>query len=386
MLVYVSRTARRLVDCEPPPLPSDSVPSAMEAPMYSDLRMTLTLLEHRFAAHQQSRASFLDFEKAYMLLCTYTTRCGELLEQMSRREAKGVSRQLLELGAELGLSSSTSTDSQFKEAAALARRLVGATETVCNTSPFAFGANTAGAAPSTANTPTVVEVLTSFTALNPEQLSVTNGDTVVVKQADSAMVLVQLLREGDKVGQPGWVPQRCVQISPAQLAKLECDVVINENSKHETDALAMRAKLAQMERTLREIEGKHSEQLASVRAQGNRTAEDRIEQERVKCAAQIHEYAQKLEEAHAEALTAKADATEKLEDAEAVYKSDMTAAKFKWEQQEQELKASFQKATESYGEEKDKEWEAKLEQVEEEWETKMRIAEEEFREGLAMMN
>lgn len=245
----------------------------------------------------------------------------------------------LQLAAAANGSRNSSSVGKLEEhARALSQRLVGAVDVLCNNDIIGFGASKPVALPQDpSSVPTVVECIEEFSASNPEQLTVSVGDTIVVQQVDGAMLHAQVVVEGEQVGSLGWIPCRCVSLSEAQLARLECSLILGGHTAKNQEVVELRAQIAQLERTLRDLEGKHADELASVRKRGEKCAEERVDEERIQFAAVVEGYVQQLEEARSERGAIKED----LDDLQHNAKLDLEAEKAKWKEEEQALKDSF---------------------------------------------
>lgn len=88
-----TRFIRRHIDAEGLSEAADQIPSAMEGPLFGDLRLTLNLLDHRFMTHHQLRVRAVDMDKACMVNKRYLASCVQCLEQMARQEGKGIPQQ-----------------------------------------------------------------------------------------------------------------------------------------------------------------------------------------------------------------------------------------------------------------------------------------------------
>eukprot|EP00658_Telonema_sp_P-2_P067931 TRINITY_DN56866_c0_g1_i1.p1 TRINITY_DN56866_c0_g1~~TRINITY_DN56866_c0_g1_i1.p1 ORF type:complete len:250 (+),score=82.40 TRINITY_DN56866_c0_g1_i1:221-970(+) len=247
--------------------------------------------------------------------------------------------------------------------------------------PYAFGANRTGPPPQTDKI-TMVECTLGHSASNESQLTVQVGQTVVVLQADGEMLLVQVVEDGKQVGLSGWIPKRCAAITQAQVGQLECNLLQESLENQQNDAVLLRAKLSQTERTLDSLQSGQMEEVAAVRSQAKRQADERVDEERVKCAKTVEEYAGKLEEASRE----KVKMGEEMEELRIENERNIKAAELEWREKERVLKESSQRRMDGRVEELNNEWQAKMEQQEDEFEDRLAAAEEEFESKLAILS
>lgn len=112
---------------------------------------------------------------------------------------------------------------------------------------------------------------------------------------------------GERVGSVGWIPVKCVSASPVQLAQLECKLLLDQHDSQATEVLLLRTQISQLKRALADVEDKHASELMAARSRSKRSADDRVSEERIRCAKQIDDFSAQLDFAKAETQTVRAE-------------------------------------------------------------------------------
>merc|ERR1712166_260453 len=303
-LGYVSRSIRRLTNATADIAASAApIPLVMQAPLLGDLLLTIETLEHHITQNHTVRAEHLQLQKAHAVLHKHIGQCTKALELVARRETKGVAEDLAQLSASATELVGDAQHEQEVEAANLAKKLIAA---VLQASSGKLAPGTYTSIPATSE-PMLFECIEAHTAGNGSQLSVPVGGTVLVQKLHEGMLEAQIVNEGERVGSVGWIPVKCVSASPVQLAQLECKLLLDQHDSQATQVLLLRTQISQLERALADVEDKHASELMAARSRSKRSADDRVSEERIRCAKQIDDFRAQLDFAKAETQTVRAE-------------------------------------------------------------------------------